>query len=275
MTEKSIALTKDDKRIIRKSYFWNIAMFASSDPIVQYARGLALSIKPGLDIWLKDDPEEYRQTFMRHCEEFFNTNFTMQPLISGVVLAMEKERALHKEIDSETISSVKASLMGPTAGIGDSLFFNCLRVIVAGIAINLSAGGNILGPLFFIVFYAGTRMLCAWLFLNAGYKYGATFVTKAFASGLMNIVTEAACTVGAIMVGALIATNVKINIAFAPNLFGAVVEFQAILDEILPGVLSLVAMYLAYKSLKKGMSPIVLIFVIIGICILLSLLGIV
>ena len=127
-------------------------------------------MKPGLDVWLKDRPEEYKETFSRHAEEFFNTNFTMQPLVEGIVLALEKERCLHQSVDVSTISSIKASLMGPTAGIGDSIFFNCLRVIVAGIAINLAAGGSILGPLFFIVGFAGVRMLCAWIFINVGFK---------------------------------------------------------------------------------------------------------
>ena len=35
-----------------------------------------------------------------------------------------------------------SSFMGPTAGIGDAFFFNCLRVIAAGIAIGLCSQAN-------------------------------------------------------------------------------------------------------------------------------------
>ena len=59
--------------------------------------------------------------------------------------AMEKEKKEKGSVDGETISSVKSALMGPTAGMFDNLFFNCLRIIAAGIGIGLAQQGNILG----------------------------------------------------------------------------------------------------------------------------------
>ena len=43
--------------------------------------------------------------------------------------------------------------MGPTAGMFDNLFFNCLRIIAAGIGIGLAQQGNILGMVMFILIY--------------------------------------------------------------------------------------------------------------------------
>ncbi len=40
------------------------------------------------------------------------------------------------------ITNIKTSLMGPLAAIGDSLFFNCIRVISGGIGIALASQGN-------------------------------------------------------------------------------------------------------------------------------------
>ena len=48
-------------------------------------------------------------------------------------------------VDDDTIENIKVALMGPTAGIGDAFFFNCVRVIAAGIGIGLCAEGNLLG----------------------------------------------------------------------------------------------------------------------------------
>lgn len=88
------------------------------------------------------------------------------------------------------------------------------------------------------------------------------------------MITDAACSMGAIMVGALIAGNVKVGIKWVPNVFGATVDIQAMLDTIMPGLLAIVLWWVCYKSLQKGLSPIKLIFVIMGVCILLSFFGI-
>lgn len=60
---------------------------------------------------------------------------------------MEKEHKEKNSIDGQTIESIKAALMGPTAGMFDSLFFNCLRIIAAGIGIGLCAEGSNFGYL--------------------------------------------------------------------------------------------------------------------------------
>ena len=58
--------------------------------------------------------------------------------------------------------------MGPTAGMFDSLFFNCLRIIAAGIGIGLCAEGSILGTLIFILLYGVTQSIVKYFFVNWG-----------------------------------------------------------------------------------------------------------
>ena len=48
--------------------------------------------------------------------------------------------------DTSSIVAIKAALMGPLAGIGDSLLFSVVRVIAAGIGISFALQGSILGP---------------------------------------------------------------------------------------------------------------------------------
>ena len=85
---------------------------------------------------LYDRPEDRIAAYQRHLE-FYNCHTTMQPLIGGIVCAMEEENANNEEFDTSSISSMKVALMGPLAGIGDSLIGGTLRIIATGTAFSL------------------------------------------------------------------------------------------------------------------------------------------
>ena len=57
-------------------------------------------------------------------------------MVTGIALGMEEERACGKEVPDELIQSVKTSLMGPFAGIGDSLFIGTLIPILLSIGLG-------------------------------------------------------------------------------------------------------------------------------------------
>lgn len=58
---------------------------------------------------------------------------------------------MNPEFDTESINSVKVSLMGPLAGIGDSFIWGTLRIIATGVGLSLANQGNILGPILFLL----------------------------------------------------------------------------------------------------------------------------
>ena len=149
-----------------------------------------------------------------------------------------------------------------------------LNVILAGIAINLSMDGSILGPLFFLTFFSGGLFIAKWILLNFGYKYGSSVITQAFENGIIKYVTDAACVMGAIMVGALISTNVVVKLNWVPNIFGATVDIQSVLDSIMPGLLSVVLFGACMKAIQKGQTPIKIMLLIIAGCLVLAFLGI-
>lgn len=186
----------------------------------------------------------------------------------------KKERAEKGNVEPGTITSVIASLMGPLAGIGDSFFFNCVRVIVAGIAIGIAADGNLLGPLLFVALFGFGLLALKYVLFMTGYRTGTSLIDQASESGIISMLMEVAGILGAMMVGVLIASNIKINIALAPVVNGAEINIQGILDNVMPGLLSLVLWWGSYKALQKGLTPVKLIFIIMGGCILLSLVGI-
>ena len=64
---------------------------------------------------LYTDPEERAEACQRHME-FYNSEFALVgPVILGLTIAMEEEKACGAEIDGLAISAVKTSLMGPLA----------------------------------------------------------------------------------------------------------------------------------------------------------------
>ena len=85
---------------------------------------------------------------------------------------------------------------------------------------------------------------------------------------------DACSTLGAIMIGALIASTVNIKLAAAPVINGATFELQSIFDGIMPGILSLILWWVVFRQLQKGRTPTQLIFGIMICCVLLALIGI-
>ena len=61
---------------------------------------------------------------------------------------MEEKNAEQEDFDVDTINSIKLSLMGPLAGIGDSFIWGTLRIIATGVGLSLATQGNVLGPIY-------------------------------------------------------------------------------------------------------------------------------
>lgn len=81
--------------------------------------------------------------------EFFNCTPQLTPFIMGLAASMEEQNANSEEgeFQTESISMIKTSLMGPFAGIGDSFFQGTIRIITFGIGLSFAQQGSILGPI--------------------------------------------------------------------------------------------------------------------------------
>lgn len=224
-----------------------------------------LMVNPLLKKIYKDDPQGYAEALTRHLE-FFNITMYFAPFVGGVVLSME-ERVAKGEMEPEAISSIKAALMGPLSGIGDSLFLNTLRVIAAGIGITLSLAGNPLGPLVFLAIYNIPAFIVRIVGAHKGYELGVSFLTKAQESGLMDKVIYAAGIIGVMVIGAMTVTMTSVTIPIEFGSGDSVSTIQSILDGIMPGTLALAALGLYYWALSKKASAILLIVVtmIVGV----------
>lgn len=266
-------ISAEEKKLLNKCYRGSLACMRTTSSVSGLGRAMVLATAPIINKYYKTQ-EEKDEAITRHASEYHNTHQVMFGLIAGITCAMEKERAEKGNIDAGAISGIKASLMGPLAGIGDSFFFNCYRVIIAGICIGIASTGNILGPLLFVLLYGCGLLAIKYFLFMQGYKNGIALVDKAYETGIIPILMEACGALGAIMVGTLISTNVKVSIALTPVINGATISIQDMLDNIMPGLLSVILWWVCYKGLQKGLTPIKLIFIIMGACIVLAFFGI-
>lgn len=268
-------LTLQEKKILRKSFLLSLQSKAGGTQMIMSGNAMAWALRPLLDVIYKEDKKGKSEVMSRHCSEYLNTNSAFFGLLLGIVMALEKQKKEKGNVPDSVISSIKASLMGPTAGIGDALFFNCIRVIVAGICIGIGTTGNVAAPFIFLLVYCGLEWTTKYFLLYSGYKSGTQIIDLAFNKGIIPLITDAASSLGAIMVGCMIAVNVKVSLALKPVVNGAEVDVQGVLDGILPGLLSVLLWWFVFRKLQKGWSPIKLILTIMIACVVLAFFGII
>lgn len=194
--------------------------------------------------------KEYTESLERQME-FFNCTPQLVPFIGGVVASMEEKNSEDKDFDVSTISAIKTALMGPLSGIGDSLFLGTLRVLAVGVAASLSMKGSILGPILFLLIYNIPAYLVRYFGVKAGYNMGTSYLDKIQKSGLMDKFKEAAGILGVMVIGAMTQNMVVVKVVAKFGTGKTATSLQSVLDGILPGVLSLLVLYIFYVLNKK------------------------
>lgn len=109
----------------------------------------------------------------------FNTTPHVVTAITGISAAMEKEASENPGFDRSIINNVKVGLMGPFAGIGDSLFQGTFRIIASGIGISLAQQGSIMGPILFLVIFNAIHLVVRYVLTSLGYRSGASLLEGA------------------------------------------------------------------------------------------------
>ena len=270
MSNITKSIPADERKMLKKAFWRSFTLYAAVSPAKQGASGFCYSLMPFINKFYKND-EEGKKAALTRSMSYFNTTITCSTFIMGLVASMEKKNSEQKDFDENSINAVKSSLMGPLAGIGDSIFWGVLRVIAAGIAVGLGASGNILAPLVFLVLFNVPSILIKYYGTFFGYKLGSEYIQKMYASGLMNILTKAAS-----IVGGMTASMVTFKSTFELSMKGkSILNLQNMLDQIFVGIVPLGLTLLCYYLLKKkNISITVLIIGVILLSILLSILGI-
>lgn len=227
--------------------------------------GYMLSMLPIVDE-LYDSNEDKTKNLLTY-STFFNTEPQVGSVVVGITAGMEEARANGEDVDDETINGIRAGLMGPLAGMGDSLVVGTLLPILLGIAMGLSGGGSVLGPIFFIlVWNIGMFLIMRFLYFK-GYELGGKAV-EYLVGEKANAIREAIIMLGTMVIGGVTAMWINIETSFQMlnSEGGVIVDLQSTLDSVYPKILSPVFVILCWYLLsKKRMSPVVVMLILVAV----------
>ena len=244
-----------DNKTLNKMAWRSMFLQASFNYERMQAGGWLYSILPGLKKIHKNKQD--LSTSMKHNLEFFNCHPFLITFVMGIILSLEQKKS-----DVQTIRALRVAAMGPLGGIGDAIFWFTLLPISAGIGANLSLQGSILGPIIFFVLFNVVHLGLRFGLMHWSYKVGVEGITKLTKNA--KEFTRAATVLGMIVVGALIASYVNINIVTPEYLsMQGTIDLQSILDSIMPCLLPLAVTFGMYGLVKKNVSPMVNILILV------------
>lgn len=250
------------KKDLWKVYLSNFTLQASWSYERMQGLGFACAISPVLKKVYGDDREAMAEALTRHMG-FFNTcpNYGAT-VILGIVAALEEKKA-----SGEMITGIKTGMMGPLAGIGDSMMFAIIGPLLFSIPASMALADNIPQALIMLlaveIVFALFNAVLKWKLICLGYDKGLQLAEGT--EDQMQKVTFGAGILGLIVVGALIASIVNISTPLAWK-FG---EYEFILQDvlntafpkILPAVLTAFVFYLVRKKQWSPIKIVLLLFV--------------
>jgi hypothetical protein len=262
----SYKLTHEDfKQINRRSLLgfqlgWNYERMQGS--------GYLYTILPQLRKMYGDGTDELKKVMKTHTQ-FFNTSNFFNTVVTGIDLALEEKQGV-KSLDS--VTGLKAGLMGSFAAIGDAIFGALIPAIFGALAANMAMQGNPVGIFIWIIAQIAV-MVFRWKQLEYAYREGTALVTTM--QGKLQAITDAVTLLGVFMVGALVATMVNVQIVAVPHIGDVAFNIQNNLNMILPRLLPAAITGAVYWLLgKKNMTSTKAIFIVLIVCIALGGLGI-
>lgn len=215
------------------------------------------------------DDEEYVASLNNHFK-YFNTTTWMANILLGASLAMEEKDGIES---LDAVQGFKTGMMGPLAGVGDTLVWVLYPTIMGSIAAYMGLEGNPTGAIIWLlmnVFFLFFRLRLFHIGYNSGLKLVTALGSK------LSVFTEAASIMGLTVVGALIPAVVKMNVGLVFKTGEVDLPIQTeILDKIMPALLPAVLTYAIYTLLaKKKMTVIQIIFAVIAVALILSYFGV-
>jgi PTS system mannose-specific IID component len=256
----------------KKTLIKNWLLTYSSETCYNYERlqglGNTNAFVPVMRELYPDDEKKQAEELQKYLV-FYNTEPSwMGTIINGITAAMEEKRAQGADISADDITMLRSSLMGPMAGIGDTVSQSIAYPILAGICIQLALAGNFAGPILFEVLYKVMMLTSGYNMYMLGYTKGRDAIINLLQSGLINRILEAVSIVGLMVVGCMTVQNVSLDLSFIDfvwtNDLGSVeLNLQTgVFDALLPGLLPLLVVLGVYRLLTKKVKPMTLVFII-------------
>ncbi|MBB5183331.1 PTS system mannose/fructose/sorbose family transporter subunit IID [Catenisphaera adipataccumulans] len=276
MSENNVV--KQEKKLTKKDVFrsyliWTFFSHSTYNYERMQATGVLHALAPCLEKLYGKGTPEMKEACKRHME-FFNTEPNLGGCILGMTLAMEEQKANGQDIDPEMISSVKTGLMGPLAGVGDTIWQGTLSPIALGILLGMAQEGNLIAPLLYVIIIAVVLFGEGYWSYMKGYYSGREGITKIISSGLIKTVTEKATIVGSTVLGGLAASYVTVKSGLVLHLSSGTLNLQTdVLDSIFLNLLPLCVTLLTVWMLRKKMNVNAILLILIAIGVVGTLIG--
>ena len=218
------------------------------------AAGYAYAMVPVIKE-LYDTEEDQCRQLERHMQ-FYNTHPGTSALIMGADVALEEA------YQGEMGDSLKVALMGPLAGVGDTIQGVLVTPTFSIIAASMAAEGNWLAvlmsslPLFIL-------WILRWPLFNYGYKQGVNVISDVNSMSVLDDLQVAASVLGITVVGGFVPSilaGLKIKDTFLSSELtdaeGNVLQstggnIQKGLDAILPYLIPVVVTFFCYWMIKN------------------------
>ncbi|WP_415634894.1 PTS system mannose/fructose/sorbose family transporter subunit IID [Oenococcus sp.] len=201
------------------------------------------------------------EAYQRHLM-FFNTqNNWGGGTLTGMSISMEEARAKalaagHPEeaLDPTVINNTKVGLMGPLAGIGDAIDSGTIQYIFIAIFLPYAKAGSGWGAILPFLFFGVSTFIYGYLFTKMGYTLGRNAAKELMTGERAKTIINALGVLGLWMMGIMAGSYVKLSTTLQFTLNQKTFVIQDILNQILPGLLPLVAvMGLYFYFEKKGL----------------------
>ena len=172
----------------------------------------------------------------------------------GIAVALVEQKAMGENIPGEFITNLKTSLMGPLAGMGDTIWQGVVIPILLAVCIDLtrSGSGNVWGAVIYaVVIVVVAYALSYWNFMF-GYKAGSEAIMDFLEKGILNKLIKGASIMGCMVMGGLIVNYVKavcgLKIVSSTTTYSIQTNF---LDQVCPSILPLAVTLLVYYLMNK------------------------
>lgn len=226
-----------------------------------YGTGIGCTMAKPLAKVYDVSSDDYQIAMKRELEPFI-TNPCWGLCLNTASFAMEEDIAANGDPDGSkglAITTLKTSLMGPLAGLGDGIEVGLIMPLTKTLSYPLALQGNFLGGWCMSLWFL-------WMLVPGvvsaviGYESGRSGLLRMMQSGNLKKVLYGAGILGIMMMGAMAAGYCSVPINIAWETISGTTDLVAILNGLLPGILPLAYLMLVYVSLNRGVKFTTLLF---------------
>lgn len=212
------------------------------------------------------------ETFRQELKEsmgYCSVNPNFLPILTSIHLV-----TLNRGIAGKESRDIRVALMGPLAGIGDSLVQFCFAPVFSTIGAVMARQGMIEGPIVFLLGMNGLLLGLKLFSENLGYNLGMSLAGRL--RERLDSLSGAARSIGTAVIAGLAVSCVDIKMALTFERGGEnILDMQGFLDLLFPGALSAAYTGLLFYLIRvKGWTMYKLVGLTLGVGILLQAAGV-